>query len=529
MVGEIVNRCWIFAFILVFSMPYAIATLDNSSPRQYNDTGIAYNQSFAYDVDFSTFSLINITGGNLSYKNFSPRTHQNTEDIVQLDVNFDIYVTNSVDDEWALQYSDDNGTTFNDMRSMATGNLERQNLSYAHITENNDTRWTWYEVRDDLIVRILFKTVGAADRMSLYIYELYALASYDVTPPTIFLQSPPANYLSRSSNASFLFNTSDDLSGINNCSLVIGNKANMTLFNVEMNTSYEFLQNFSNGQYSWNVNCSDNSTAKYENNSEQRSLTVEINYAPNITYVNISPSIGLAVASTKDITCNATLEDWNNVSDIQIVNATFYHSSVNETYSSDDSNIYRSNDCSNLSKNSTAVNVSCDFSIWYYAKPGEWFCNVSAMDGLGEVRYGISNTSISELYAINSTPLFIDFGLISAGETSSADTEMVVENLGNMEIDLTLEGYGLVDGDGLAMSCDLGIIGIEYVKYYLLSGAAYSSMIPLTDDPVQLDEFNLVPRNASFDGRKSVYWKINVPKPRKGNCTGFVTVGAVQS
>ena len=116
-----------------------------------------------------------------------------------------------------------------------------------------------------------------------------------------------------------------------------------------------------------------------------------------------------------------------------------------------------------------------------------------------------------------------------------------VTNMGNVALNLSLSGYAVTEGDGLAMNCSLGNvqnISIEYEKYNLTETTAgpltlsefEDNYINLTDSPV-VNEFNLTQRinDDEDDTAKETYWRIYVPKGIAGSCTGNIIFGATQA
>jgi hypothetical protein len=87
----------------------------------------------------------------------------------------------------------------------------------------------------------------------------------DKDPPIVTLIAPPNNSTYTSKNVIFQYNVTDVLEGIANCSLIFEGKFNQTNSTaiIEGQTNTFTIGNLADGNYSWSVNCTDNSTGYY--------------------------------------------------------------------------------------------------------------------------------------------------------------------------------------------------------------------------------------------------------------------------
>ena len=115
----------LFLLILILAL-LSSGTIETLSPKDFTDSGITENESYVYDNNSISYGYTNTSGGNTSFHTFFVDSHFNNEDITQVDVLFDIEVTGTSDDQWALQYSEDGGTSWSNLRAMASGDLGRQ-------------------------------------------------------------------------------------------------------------------------------------------------------------------------------------------------------------------------------------------------------------------------------------------------------------------------------------------------------------------------------------------------------------------
>ena len=251
-----------------------------------------------------------------------------------------------------------------------------------------------------------------------------------------------------------------------------------------------------------------------------------------IVYQETTPSvknITLSGGSGRIVTCNATIRDWNGYNDIVAVNATLYYAPTANHTDPDNNNTHYSNlSCSNTGNGANyTVNWVCGFNVYYYANNGTWNCNVTAKDNQSKTNWRQNSTYIYSLYALNVTD-GIDYGN-AAVEEYTQNTTANITNFGNMAINITIEGYGAVRNDGLAMNCSLGgnisisnekyaLIDVDYATKTALTGS--SQLIPGLTMPKQTDSTQII---------NTTYWELyvssnNVPG---GNCSGNVLFTAI--
>jgi PGF-pre-PGF domain-containing protein len=144
-------------------------------------------------------------------------------------------------------------------------------------------------------------------------YQLSSIRTFtiDTSYPVISLISPASSSTWSSSNTvTFIYNVSDVR--IVNCSLIINDIADQTDSSITVNTEQSFTKSLSNGNYNWNINCTD--TVGYTNSSGTRALTVNYVTPP-------SGGSGWVYPSTKGNVsepANNTLTE-ENASEVSIV------------------------------------------------------------------------------------------------------------------------------------------------------------------------------------------------------------------
>jgi hypothetical protein len=280
-------------------------------------------------------------------------------------------------------------------------------------------------------------------------------------------------------------------------------------------------------------------------------LTVGNTY-PEIINVSIdddAASIALIPNATKLVQCIAVLRDYNGDADINATNATFYDSASAVSSDPDDKNNHYTNSSCEIIADTNGYNgyaddpyhslANCTFQVEYYANAEDWICHVTVNDSVSWTGENTDEITISPLLALG-LPDVINYGTVNA--TSVSDENITnVTNYGNVQINLTLEGYGAAPSDDLAMVCTLGNIGVievVYEKYNLTAStpgtlnltefeATYTN---LTSSSVT-KQFELAARTNDIlnDAFKESYWRIYVPKGVAGTCNGTIIFGATQA
>ncbi|MDD9954110.1 MAG: hypothetical protein OXR66_07285 [Candidatus Woesearchaeota archaeon] len=246
-------------------------------------------------------------------------------------------------------------------------------------------------------------------------------------------------------------------------------------------------------------------------------------------------NLTLNAGGTLEVECNASIRDYNGGATITDVSATFYDQLNSNDTDVDDNNTHYSNaSCTGGTPDGYFRNFTCTFDVLYYANVGMWVCNVTATDSYAfneSVNPNASNfnvTHIDEIFALNVTTL-IDYGDLAVGDTSSPQ-EANVTNIGNTNINISVEGYGATLDDGLAMVCDVGNISIEYEMYNLVGGVDTSLYANLSSTATQIVNLTIPQQtNDSQQEINATYWLLYVPPNPFGICNGTVIFQAEAS
>ncbi len=255
-------------------------------------------------------------------------------------------------------------------------------------------------------------------------------------------------------------------------------------------------------------------------NAKPEVLSVRVYQDTNVSLRNITVSAG----SLRLVTCNATVRDWNGYTDIVRVNATLYHISSSSNASDDNNTHYTNSSCTFETGSGNNASYNCGFQAYYYANNGTWTCNVSAIDTYNKSGSNFNTTTFLPVYALNVTD-GINYGNVAVEDTSN-EVQANVTNFGNMNINVTVEGYGAVRGDGLAMNCSLsGNITVQNQRFAIASGA-FGTKTNLSSSAQQT---GLTIPKQTLPGTQmsnSTYWQLYVPPNPGGNCTGYVIFSA---
>jgi len=281
-------------------------------------------------------------------------------------------------------------------------------------------------------------------------------------------------------------------------------------------------------------------SATYTDNTTVESRVNISNVAPIVTVdyfynnqSNPNDNIALTEGGTTLVFCNGTIVDnngWWDVGNLGYVNVSIYDKDY-PTGAPDNNYRYLNGSCYREQINATAIFASCTINMWFYANNDTWYCNMTAVDGGGEVGSGTKSNTVLPLYALDVNTTLIDYGELAPGDSSPNDVVVGITNFGNMDINVSVEGYAKTRGDGLAMNCTIGNISVEYEKYALQPGQPVSSMTNLTSSPLPggIEGLTIL-QNTDDNGNStnSTYWKLEVPIGMgRGTCNGTVLFAAV--
>ncbi|MEM4331082.1 MAG: hypothetical protein QW273_03690, partial [Candidatus Pacearchaeota archaeon] len=273
---------------------------------------------------------------------------------------------------------------------------------------------------------------------------------------------------------------------------------------------------------------------------------LSVNSPPRITFIKIDDSfsepsneIDLFAGATNFVFCNATIIDFDGEEDFLFNSVKFYHN-TSSFFSLDAKRNHYTNESCFIDKSfgdENEIFVSCKFEVFYYASPGEWFCNFSFSDFSLKNFSFWNTTKVNELLAIE-VENTLNYGPLIA-DTISNEKILNITNLGNVEINLSLYGYAETPEDGFSFKCTNGATIPIYEQKYNLTDSNPSintkeelneKYINLTSS-IKIKKFELSPRELDDinDAIKPTFWRVYVPPLISGTCTGNIVFGAVYS
>ena len=260
-------------------------------------------------------------------------------------------------------------------------------------------------------------------------------------------------------------------------------------------------------------------------------LNVTVYEAQNYSARNIT----IVAGGTKKVYCNATVRSWEGYNDITVVNATLFNiATSNQSSANNLNNHYTNASCTINNSLTQFIGIYvCSFDVIYYSNNGTWTCNVTVQNSYTQINSnftgsGFGNTIFYPVYALNVTD-GIDYGGVAVEDYSLGDRTANITNLGNMGINISVEGYGTKRGDGLAMNCSLsGNITVDNEKFSATPGQAYGAKTSLTSSPggVIIPSLTMLKQTNASMIVNATYWQLYVPPNPAGNCTGNIIFNA---
>jgi hypothetical protein len=137
----------------------------------------------------------------------------------------------------------------------------------------------------------------------------------DTTPPNVTILNPQNNtYENNTNNVLFYGNATDVMTGVDNCSLIINNTVRQTK-SVTEGIVFNFTEFVSNGNYVWNINCTDSNGF----------IGSSVNYFINVSVVDTNPPLiqlntptNNEYINTSTIIFNYTVDDASGIENCSI-------------------------------------------------------------------------------------------------------------------------------------------------------------------------------------------------------------------
>lgn len=257
------------------------------------------------------------------------------------------------------------------------------------------------------------------------------------------------------------------------------------------------------------------------------------NLAPVVSNLTLNALIDLSPGDNMTVECNASIDDGNTISDIRVVNATFYHSSISLYSNNDYNNHYTNSSCINVSSNLFQSNYSCGFEVAYFADSGIWQCNITAADNSNITAFDNISAFVNELLAIDLSPAGINYGNLEVPNISD-EVNITIKNFGNVPFNTTVRAHAPNESLAylnLSMSCLNGNISNANQRYSKFNGTNFADMAKTNNETQLIHNFTLPQRTSDLafgNDTNTTFWRLQAPSGISGVCNGTVIFSAVR-
>lgn len=251
---------------------------------------------------------------------------------------------------------------------------------------------------------------------------------------------------------------------------------------------------------------------------------LQLRFDPVVTNVSLNSGapITLLPGATTTIYATGTVTDLNGYADLDLASSTMYRSGAGPACTADNNNCYIAQGapaCTFTNCSGYSCTVSCQADFYFHADatdatglyPGEsWeaFIEVSDQDGGLDIGNATPGVELITLHALDVTSGAIAYGSLSpASTTGSYNPTTTVQNLGNVPIDIQVEGTDLSDGGSSFIPAYEQIFATTTFTY---TGCPACSVLSSTT-PVDLEVDLSKPTSTSTAMTDIVYWGIEIP------------------
>ncbi|MDD9954098.1 MAG: hypothetical protein OXR66_07225 [Candidatus Woesearchaeota archaeon] len=245
----------------------------------------------------------------------------------------------------------------------------------------------------------------------------------------------------------------------------------------------------------------------------------------------IDDPVTLNAGGTAVVTCNVTVQDFNGFGDIDTVNGTLFSTTASFEDADENNTHYTDTDCAAIpfEQSGSVANYTCEFNVAFHALNGSWNCTVEANDTISLTGQGSVGTTFAEVLALNVTTL-IDYGEMAVGEYSANQTANI-SNIGNVGINISVQGYGASIGDNLSFDCAQGNISIGLEKFDANGSADYDTKLNLSSTFQNVPGLTINRTDNATPYVNSTYWQLYLPPSLNafGLCNGTVIFQAEAS
>ncbi len=255
--------------------------------------------------------------------------------------------------------------------------------------------------------------------------------------------------------------------------------------------------------------------------SYTRVAELVVRFDPSISALSLNggADITLTPGATTTVLATGTVTDLNGFADLSLATSTVYRSGVGETCALDNNNCYRAAtpQCSFSGCSGNTCNLSCSVDIFYHAEPtdigtfaGEsWraFATVEDLSGATATATApsVDLVTLRAIELVNSSA--INYGALAVSSTTeSFNPTTTVENIGNDDIDISLEGTDLTDGAASAIDVAQQLFATSTFTY---SSCVFCTNLATTTIPYEVDLVK--PTSTTPIVTDVLYWGIEIP------------------
>ncbi len=236
--------------------------------------------------------------------------------------------------------------------------------------------------------------------------------------------------------------------------------------------------------------------------------------------LNGGADISLTPGTTTTVTVTGTVSDFNGAGDLTHATATVYRSGAGAACTPDNNNCYvastENGQCTFASCLGSSCQLTCEVNMYFHADPTddgaylgqEWLAYTEAEDYSGG--YDFASAPGVQLLALRALAVdsIINYGALEAdSNTGSYNPTTTVTNIGNVPINVDIEGTSLSDGISSSISTDLQKVATSSFTY----GACVSCQQLSTSSPVTLGLNLSKPSAPNPPVETEVYWGIAIP------------------
>ncbi len=248
---------------------------------------------------------------------------------------------------------------------------------------------------------------------------------------------------------------------------------------------------------------------------------MQLQFDPVVTNVSLNGGapITLLPGATTTVYATGTATDLNGYADLALASSTMYRSGAGASCNADNNDCYISQGaplCTFYNCAGFSCDVSCRADFYYHADAtdiapyaGEnWGAFIEVSDQNGVIDIGSAPpVELLSLHALDVTSA-ISYGALSPASTTGAfNPTTTIQNLGNVPIDIDVEGSDLTDGGSSIIPAYEQLFATSSFTYTSCTNCSVLSSTTLTSLELEL----VKPTSTSTSVTDVVYWGIEIP------------------